>query len=115
MVNSKFLVGDLTAAVRIIASDDSVITPTAEVVNALRLRHPPSPLDLRPPLIEPVSQTLSVSEVEIMVALKAFRPSSADGVDGLWPGHLMDLVAPQTSEAGRRLLKPITNLCSKLL
>ena len=115
MVNSTLLVEDVTAAVRIIASDDSVITPTSEVVTALRLRHPPSPLDLRPPPTEPVSQTSSVSEEEVMVALKSFRPSSAGGVDGLRPGHLNDLVAPQTAEAGRRLLKALANHCSKHL
>ena len=115
MVNSKLLVGDVTAAVRIIASDDSVITPTSQVVTALRLTHPPSPLDLRPPPTEPVSQTSSVSEEEVMVAMKSFRPSSAGGVDGLRPGQLKDLVAPQIAEAGRRLLKALANLCLKLL
>ena len=114
MVNSKLLVGDVTAAVRIIASDDSVITPTSDIVTALRLKHTPSPLDLRPPLTEPVSQMSSVPE-EVMVALKSFRPSSAGGVDGLRPGHLKDLVAPQTDEAGRRLLKALANVCPKLI
>ena len=47
MVNSKPLVGDVTAAARIFASDDNVITPTSEVVTALRLKHPPTPLHLR--------------------------------------------------------------------
>ena len=97
MVNSKLSVGDVTLAVRIIASDDSVITPTSEVVTALRLRHPPSILDLRPPPTEPVSQTSSVSEEKVMVALKSFRPSSAGEFDGL------------------RLLKALANLCLKLL
>ena len=87
MVNSKLLVGDVTAAVRMIASDDSVITPTAEVVAAMRLKHHPSPHDLRPSPPEPVSHALSFSEDEVMVAMKAFRPSSAGGVDGLRPGH----------------------------
>ena len=115
MVNSKLLVGDVTTAVIIIASDDSVITPTSEVVIALRLKHPPSPLDLRPPPTEPISQTSSVSEEEVMVALKSFRPSSAGDVDGLRPGHMNALVAPQTAEAGRCLMKALANICSKLL
>ena len=38
IVNSKLLVVDVTAAVRIIASADSAITPTSEVVTALRLK-----------------------------------------------------------------------------
>ena len=113
MVNSKLLVVDATAAVTIIASDHSVITSTSEIVTSLRLNHPPSPLDMRPPPTEPVSQTSSVSEEEVMVDLKSFRPSSAGGVDGLRPGHLKDLVAPQTAEARRRLSKALANLCSK--
>ena len=61
MVYSYLLAGDVMAAVRIIVSDDSVITPTAEVVSALRLKYPPSPLNLHPPPTVFVSQTLSVS------------------------------------------------------
>ena len=49
-----------------------------------------------------------------MVAMKAFRPSCADCVDGLRPGHLNDLVDPQTFEARRRSLK-MANVFSKLL
>ena len=48
-----------------------------------------------------------------MVAQKSFRLSSAGGVDGQRPGHLKDLVAPQTSEAGRRLMKALANVCYK--
>ena len=94
IVNSKLLIGDVTAAVRKIASDDSVIIPISEVVTALRQKHPPSPLKLRPPQTETASHTSSVSEEEVMVALESFRPSSAGGVDGLQPGHLKDLAAP---------------------
>ena len=115
MVNSKHLVGDVMAAIKIIASDDSVNTPTSEVVTALRLKHPPNPFDLRPPPTEPACQTSSVSEEEVMVALKSFRQSRAGNVDGLQPGHLKELVAPQTAEVGQRFMKALANICSKLL
>ena len=114
MIISKLLVGDMMAAIRMIASDYSVITPTAEVVISLKLKHPPSPLDLHPPPTELVSQT-SVRDEEVMVALKSFCPSNAGGVDGLRPGHLKDLVGPQTAEAGQRLLKALADIFSKLL
>ena len=115
MVNFKLLVGDVTAAVRVIASDDSVITPTSQVMFALRLKHTSSPLNLRPPPTELVSKTLSISEEEVMIVLKSFCPSSAGGVGGLRPGHLKNLVDPQTAEAGRHLMKALANLCLKLL
>ena len=50
-----------------------------------------------------------------MVILKSFHPNSAGSVDGLRPGHLKDLIAPQTAETGRSLMKALANLCSKLL
>ena len=50
-----------------------------------------------------------------MVAQKSFCPNSTGGVDGLWPDHLKDLVAPQTAEAGQRLMKALANISSKLL
>ena len=39
VVNSNLLAGEVTVAVRIITSDDCVITPTAEVVTTLRLKY----------------------------------------------------------------------------
>ena len=83
-------------------------TPTSEVVTALRLKHSSCPLDLRLPPTLPVSQTSSVSEEEVIFALKSFSPSSACGVDGLRQGHLKDLVAPRTAEAGRSLSRPLS-------
>ena len=110
MVNSKLLVGDVMAAVRIIASDDSVITPTSEVVTALRLKHPLTPLDLPPPPTESVSQMSSVPEEEVMVALKSFPPSSAGGVDGLQPGHLN-----RTGPSGSPCWTPVSERVVSLL
>ena len=97
MVNSKLLFGNVTAADRIIISDDCVITATSDAVTALRLKHPQSSLDLRPPPTESVSQTSSVYEEEVMVVLKSLRQGIAGGGDGLRPGHFKDLVAPQTA------------------
>ena len=100
-MNSKLMVREVTSAVGIIESDDGVITPTAEVVTALSLKRPLSPpLNLDPPPAQPVSQTSTASEEEVMVALKSFCPSSAGGVDALRPGHLKGLVAPPTAETG---------------
>ena len=93
VINSKFPVGDATTAV-------IIITSTAEFVTALRLA---SPIDLRPPPTESVSQTSTVSEEEVMVALKTIRPSNAGLDDELRADHLMDLVALLAAERVRRL------------
>ena len=41
-VNNKLLVGHVSASVRPIASDDSIIKPSAETVKAFCLKHPPT-------------------------------------------------------------------------
>ena len=39
--------GDVSAAVRVVVSEDSVVCPSEEVLAALRLKHPDAPSDLR--------------------------------------------------------------------
>ena len=47
-VNSKLNEGDVHAAVQVLSSDDTLASPTEEVIESLKLKHPPSPVDLRP-------------------------------------------------------------------
>lgn len=120
-VNNKFMEGDVRAAVRLVASDDSIVEPNEEVLSVLRLKHPPAPTDIRS--LNPSSfnnpdclchsQFADFSEADVLAAIRSFPASSSGGVDGLRPGHLRDLVAKQTAEAGRRLLTSITALCRR--
>ena len=57
--NSKLMLGDVTAAVRVVASDDSVLEVTPEVLSALRLKHPAAPLDVENIVIPPDTEELS--------------------------------------------------------
>ena len=111
-VNAKLSQGDVSAAVRLVASDDTVLEPTADVLAALRLKHPASPSDNKSPPVPDSSIATTLSEEDVRQALKSFRPSSSGGVDGLRPGHLKDLTAGTTAEAGRRLLSSLTRLCN---
>ena len=113
-VNSKLAQGDVAAAVRLVASDDTVLEPTDEVLNALKLKHPSTPSDTRPiPPPDPDIRT-SLSADDVLKALRSFKPGSSGGADGLRPGHLLDLTSSCTADAGVRLTESIVKLCDRL-
>ena len=113
-VNAKLIEGEVSAAVRVVASDDTIINPTSEVTDALRLKYPPTPSDFRPPppLFDDPSTT---NPNEVLAALRPFSPSSSAGLDGLRSGHLKDLTSSITFEAGRKLSNSLSNMCNILL
>lgn len=112
-VQKKCADGDIRAALRLLTTSDSVITPCEEVVAALRAKHPPAAPDEDLPELRDLDQhRLSIVEADVMAAIKATAPGSAAGLDGLRPLHLRQLVAGHTAEAGRRLLSALTELCN---
>ena len=111
-VNAKLIEGDVSAAVRVVASED--ISPTSEVMDALRLKHLPTPSDFRPP--PPLfDEPPTTNPNEVLAALRSFPPSSSAGLDGLKPRHLKDLTSSITFEAGGKLLNSLSNICNILL
>ena len=113
-VNVKLIEGDVSAAVRVAASDNMIIYPTPEGMNALRLKHPPTPSDFcPPPPLFDHPPTINLNEV--LAALRFFSPSSSAGLNGLRPGHLKNFTSSTIFEAGRKLSKSISNLCNILL
>ena len=45
LVNRKLSLGDVSAAIHVIASDDTILDVALEVLRALRLKHPGAPAD----------------------------------------------------------------------
>ena len=114
-LNNKLPVGEVSAAVRLVASDDSIIKPSPEIVEALCLKHPMAPADIRQVPIPDIPYERDVSDTEIIEAPKTFRPSSNGGVDGHRPGHFKDLTSSSTAEAGRRLIKALASICTHVI
>ena len=113
-VNSKLMEGDVSAAIRVLASDDTVVHPTPEVLTALRLKHPDAPADIRPITPPDGPPNLTVSEDCVLAALDSFPRSSSGGVDGIRPGHLRVLTSSHAGEAGERLKRRSLNWSTKL-
>ena len=101
-VSSKLEEGDFKGAVRLACSEDTIAETCDSTLEALKLKHPlPHPDTLIPPLPEALP-SISVSEEEIVGAIKSFPNGSAGGLDGLRPQHLKDMTHPSTNE-GRAL------------
>ena len=113
-VNAKLIKWDVSAAVRVVASDDTIINSTSEVTDALRLKHPPTPFDFRPP--SPLfDHPPTTNPNEVFAVLRSFFLSSSAGLDGLRPGHLKDLTSSITFQTGRKLLNSLSNRCNILV
>ena len=112
-VQKKCADGDIRAALRLLTTTDSIISPSDEVVTALRAKHPPAaPDEDIPEARDPDQHRLAIVEADVMAAIQATPPGSAAGLDGLRPLHLKQLVSRHTAEAGRRLLTALTELCN---
>ena len=116
-VASKCADGDIRAALRILTSLDTVIRPSAEVEEELRRKHPAAPDDetLPPHTSVDPNRAPTVDREKVSSSLKNMSSGSAAGLDGIRPLHLKQLVSPETSEAGHRLMTSITRLLNLIM
>ena len=113
-VSSKIEDGNFKAAVQMLCSEDKPARVNDETVVALRLKHPPPPMD-RKKVTDPNTddfQPLVVSEMEVRSAIQSFPTGSAEGPDGLRPQHLKDHIL---FDQNQQLLHVLTDLVNTLL
>ena len=84
--------GDFIGAVRLACSEDSMAERSEATFLALQNQHPSSHPDssIPPPN---VSNSISVSEGDVVRVIRFFPNGSAGGPDGLMPQHLKDMIA----------------------
>ena len=114
-INTKLMLSDVSAAIRVVSSDDTVLEVTSDVLQALILGHPSEPEDSVTPIIPAENIAVIADEKKIIRYLRSFSGGCCGGIDGLRPAHLLDLVAVYTAEAGLHLRRFITNLTNKIL
>ena len=114
-VNTKLMLNDIKAAIRVVSSDDTVLQVTPEVLQALILRHPSEPEDSVTPIVPAENIAVTADENKIIRSLRSFCGGCCGGIDGLRPAHLLDLVAVSTAETGLHLRRSIANLTNKIL
>jgi len=112
LASAKLEDGDVKGAVRLLCSDDKLITPDTFTFNQLSRLHPRTPADRRP---APTSDAppLRVLPEAVKAAIQSFPSGSSAGPDGLRPHHLKDLITGITCE--HPLLLAITDLLNIIL
>jgi len=97
LASSKLEDGDVKGAVRLLCSDDMLVTSDTFTFNQLSHLHPRNPADRRP---TPTSDAipLRVLPEAVKAAIRSFPSGSSAGPDGLRPHHVKDLKTGITSE-----------------
>ena len=114
-INTKLMLNDVKAAIRVVASDDTVLEVTSEVLQPLMLKHPSEPECSLTPIMPAENIAVTAHEKKTIRSLRSFSDGCCGEIDGLRPAHLFDLVTVSTAEAGLHLRRSITNLKNKIL
>ena len=115
LVHRKLSLGDVSAAIRVIASDDTILDITPEVLRAFRLKHPGDPADVDFSPFPLDINGFSASENDVAKVFKHFAVGSSGGIDGLRPAQLRDQSSNYTAEASQHLIRSLIALVNRLL
>ena len=114
-VASKLEEGDYRGAVRLACSEDAIADFNEETLAALQAKHPPPHPNTRIPPLPKELATISVSEEDVVHAIRSFPNGSAGGPDGLRPQHLKDLIGASAERDGKQFLRALTSFINLIL
>ena len=115
-VAAKFAEGDVSGAVRELASAEGLAPQDGDTLRALKEKHPSAPENLSLPDPPDGSVVPAVaSEEDVRKGILSFHAGASGGPDGLCPCHLRSLVAHGSAEARSRLLFALTDLVNVML
>ena len=97
VVRSKIEDGNISAAVRLLCSDETLAADNIDTLHKLMEKHPQPPNNrIKAPGSED-TLALQVTEAEVIKAVRSFPCGSAGGPDGIRPQHIRELVACRES------------------
>ena len=65
-INTKLMLNDVNGAIRVVASDDTVLEVTPYVLQSLRLKHPPQPQDSLTPTLPADNIAVSADQNKVI-------------------------------------------------
>ena len=113
-VAAKMAAADISGAVKLLASNDTVLQPSEEVVNKLKDKHPDRH---RNSVIPDRSDTESilVGKEDVKRSIESFPPGSSGGPDRLLPQHLKDMTADSLGEPAYKLVDALVEFYNKVV
>src|SRR6218665_139344 len=114
-VNAKLEDGNISAATRILCSQDHPVKATPDTFAAMQEKHPSDKWASKLMDLSCVAHTVpyQASEKEVADAVRSFPAGSVGGPNGLRPQHLLDLLNNQESPAS--FLASLTDFINILL
>lgn len=106
--------GDVSGAIRILSSIDSIAPVNAETYAKLLELHPAPEVEFKFDDSADIAVD-TVTESELQIAVSKFRNGSAAGLDGMRPQHFKDMLSINTGDTGSVLKTRLTNFSDLLL
>ena len=113
-VASKMAAADITGAVRILASNDSILPPSPLVVEKLKEKHLNRHQDSQMPDWND-TETVLIGRDDVKRAIKSFQPGSSGGPDGLIPQHLKDMTEEKLGDRAFKLIDALVEFFNKIV
>ena len=105
---------DITGAVRILASNISILSPSVSVAERLREKHPDThSYSVLSDLTE--TETILIGRENVKRAVRLFQPGSSGGPDGLLPQHLIDMTSDQQGDTAFKLIDAMVEFFNKIV
>lgn len=104
LVQAKLSDGDISGAIRILSSNDTIAAVNAETHQKLLEKHPEPNLAIEVENVTTVD-IQPVSSTEVRKSIFAFATGSSGGMDGIKPQHLKDLIGKETGDHGEKVLE----------
>ena len=112
-VAAKLEDGNVRAAIRLLMSDETPVSPSDESLAKLRDKHPAASIQATGLPTPSQAGCLLVEESDVRRAVLSFPPGSAGGPDGIRPQHIRDMLLCR--EAGPDFLSALTAFVNLVL
>ena len=113
-VAAKMAAADISGAVKLLASNDTVLQPSEDVVNKLKDKHPDRHRDSVIP-DRSDTESILVGREDVKRSIESFPPGSSGGPDGLLPQHLKDMTADSLGEPAYKLVDALVEFYNKVV
>lgn len=105
-MQAKLSDGDISGAIRILSSNDTIAAVNLETYNKLLEKHPEPEVNIEVQCDNEVNSE-PVSLTEVRKSISGFAAGSSAGMDGIKPQHLKDLIGKETGEHGDKFLESL--------